>query len=189
MAFNDRLFLRNSTGLSLHDRFTQLRTNAPPPQQVAVAPPPPRISQPQPQYYEPPSFLDRYLPQTLPTQRTRPQYHGFFEAGQQRPRPIFEAWQDQQQQRTRPLAVQAAMRLKRRSIKQRLGVRKEEFNTQFKKYQGGQWYRYQGRGRGGRRGRGYGGRGLMTRSQSYGMSTQSIKSRQNNDKCFLYLEF
>ena len=109
----DRPVLRSTAKMSLHDRFTQLRKIAPQPTQESPprpprdhVPPPPRIRSAS-EYYEPP-----------PARPTRPPVMARLSVP-----PRFRDYS----KIPRNLAVEAALKLKRRSIKQRLGVRQNNF--------------------------------------------------------------
>jgi len=162
MAFQGKLTLRAATTISLHERFTHLKSIKPipargPEQQTRTSIPKPRPPSPQ-VYYEPPPPSHRRA-------NSAPRYHGIFEEDlpryrrrennsavrqprylQRNPRPI------------RPdIAFAAAMKLKQKSIKQRLGQRERHeqplyynqqntyrrFNNGYRERRGG----YRGRNR------------------------------------------
>ena len=198
-AFTAKLVLKGSTGVSLHDRFSQLRKLPEPEERPQFYEPAPLLPSPHPEprqlYYEPPVQRPTYRRpraySVVPAQREN--YVELYEAG---PRNRLGSMRGRgaravsefngSARRARNLAFEAAMKIKQRSIKQRLGVRRNNFsfddeylfggvnhNHQFKRY------RIRGRrGRGGGRGGG-GGRGRfrgMRRTQSYGKIVRSLGS-------------
>ena len=126
----DRPVLRSTAKMSLHERFTQLRKIAPQPTHESPperhsAPPPPRIRQ-SPEYYEPPPA--RPIRSTTVRPSVPPRFRDYSKI-------------------PRNLAVEAALKLKRRSIKQRLGVRQNNFrrNQTFYGWRGARARRARGR--------------------------------------------
>jgi len=182
MAVNGRLTLKSATTISLHERFTSLRNIKPVPATGPIennsgplnSRSRSQIQKPRPAspdvYYVPPS-QSRRAP-------SAPEYHGIFESDRFRDRSPsprdrrrsnsavrHQTYLQRNPRNIRPqLAFQAAMKLKQRSIKQRLGQRQQNFgqtrqhnfyNHQSSPYKQRRFYNgFQGR-RGGYRG--YGG--------------------------------
>lgn len=129
MAFTERLVLKSATNMSLHERFTSLR-------HIKTTPSSETRSKSMPaqqvKYYTP------------PTPAVSSRYHGLFEEDdddveiveETRPfsfrRPALQSHQRPPMQRH--LAFQAALRLKRKSIKQRLGPRPLIYHQQNLRY-------------------------------------------------------
>ena len=153
-SFHGKLTLKSATTISLHERFTHLRNIKPIP---ATGPEPDTVSPPQsrpkPRPPSPPRIQEYYVPPRR--SNSVPQYHGIFNGAGDRRHEDFDddiddripnsyrgpprretksAVRSQQsylQRQPRNLAPQlamaAALRLKRRSIKQRLGQRPQNF--------------------------------------------------------------
>ena len=133
MAFHEKLVLRSTATMSLHERFTQLRKIVPQPiEETPATRPPPQAPPPPPQYYVP------------PPERLEPRVDRARMAVQPRYR--------RENRNSRQLAIEAALKLKRKSIKQRLGIRQNNFRrnqTQTFGWRGGRARRVRGRFRGG----------------------------------------
>ena len=148
-SFHGKLTLKSATTISLHERFTHLRNIKPIP---ATGPEPDTVSPPQsrpkPRPPSPPRIQEYYVPPRR--SNSVPQYHGIFNGDHEddvividdddyRPnnyrgqRQTKSAVRSQQSYLQRPrnlapqLAMAAALKLKRRSIKQRLGQRPQNF--------------------------------------------------------------
>jgi len=179
MAVNGRLTLKSATTISLHERFTSLRNIKPVP---ATGPTEnnsgPLNSRSRSQIQKPrPASPDVYYVPPSQTRRapSAPEYHGIFESDRFRDRSPsprdrrrsnsavrHQTYLQRNPRNIRPqLAFQAAMKLKQRSIKQRLGQRQQNFgqtrqqnfyNHQSSPYKQRRFYNgFQGR-RGGYRG-------------------------------------
>ena len=133
MAFHEKLVLRSTATMSLHERFTQLRKIVVQPiEETPSTRPPPPAPPPPPQYYVP------------PPERSEPRVDRARMAAQPRYR--------RENRISRQLAIEAALKLKRKSIKQRLGIRQNNFRrnqTQTFGWRGGRARRVRGRFRGG----------------------------------------
>ncbi len=189
MAVNGRLTVRGSTGMSMHERFSALRKIPPPAERpqfyepVPRAPSPPiireRIRQPrripddyEQEYYEPPVRRPDFR-----RPRAQSLANNYFDLEDDEHDRLYRVGRGpslpsrMSARHSRNLAFEAAMRLKHRSIHQRLGVRRQR-QSFSNNYNGGYQHqspfkRYRNRrGRGGGGGRGFF-RG-MRRSQSYG---------------------
>lgn len=133
MAFHEKLVLRSTATMSLHERFTQLRKIVVQPiEETPSTRPPPPAPPPPPQYYVP------------PPERSEPRVDRARMAAQPRYR--------RENRISRQLAIEAALKLKRKSIKQRLGIRQNNFRrnqTQTFGWRGGRARRVRGRFRDG----------------------------------------
>lgn len=160
--FSEKLVLKSQTGLSLHERFTALRGIKPVPAsgpEPAVA----AIPQRQIEYYTPPPRPASVSRRPRGGATSQPQYHGLFDARREVDSNSFS-----RTPRRPTLAFQAALKLKKKSIKQRLGPFKNR--TFFQNYP-----RYNQR-RGYQRGRPGGYHRGNQRLQRHWTSTHSLAS-------------
>merc|ERR1711962_593533 len=175
MAFQGKLTLRAATTISLHERFTHLKSIKPipargPEQQTRAPIPKPRPPSPQ-EYYVPPPTSHRRA-------TSAPQYHGIFEEDIPRYRRQNNSAVRQErrylQRNPRPIrpdiAFAAAMKLKQKSIKHRLGQRERHEQPLYYNQQNSYRRFYNGyrERRGGYRGR--------NRSMNRWPSSQSLAS-------------
>jgi len=147
MAFQGKLTLRAATTISLHERFTHLKSIKPipargPEHQTRAQIPKQRPPSPEIYYVAPPPTSHRRA-------NSAPKYHGIFEEDLPRyhRQPNSAVRQPRYLQRNprpiRPdLAFAAAMKLKQRSIKQRLGQRERHEQPLYYNHQNSQYRRF-----------------------------------------------
>lgn len=161
MAFTQRMVLKSATTMSLHERFSQLRQTVPPPAPAAPT-------------YTPPAARATTAPPSAPPRIYEdddveivggrgPNYHGIFR--QRSTRSEFSS-----RPLSHSLAFEMAMKIKRKSIKQRLGQTRNQHGYR-------PWYR-RNWSRGGRGGRNWNYRGRSQQNSNFNRWNQGYSNPQ-----------